>query len=89
MSLGYSSALPFSRHQASGWLFLCMSFCMTVIVTKCMLVTFHSERVRTVRQVMGPHLKSLTRDQLFFGELQSVTLTRKASSLAQNSTYLI
>jgi hypothetical protein len=42
-----------------------MSFYVIVTVANCTLVTFHSNRVCMVQQVMGPRLKSLTRDRLF------------------------
>jgi hypothetical protein len=38
--------------------------CVIVIVTTFALVTFHTDRVCTVQQVMGPRLTSLTRDNL-------------------------
>jgi hypothetical protein len=38
--------------------------CVTVTVTTFALVTFHTDLVCTVHQVMGPRLTSLTRDNL-------------------------
>jgi hypothetical protein len=37
---------------------------MTVTVTTYALITFHTNRVCTVRHVMGPRLTSLTRDNV-------------------------
>jgi hypothetical protein len=55
--------------------------CVTMTVTTHALVTFHTQRVCTIRHVMGPRLKSLTRDS-FFGEMRSTTLPRKRSLLS-------
>jgi hypothetical protein len=60
-------------------------FCVTVTmtVTTCALVTFHTYRVCTVQQDMGPRLTSLTRDNMV--RLAAISNSPHEASLYRNA----